>query len=134
MDTKWKKYKYSSLNKALCVLLACFMAAVLMSNGLSLIRYCVFFGNEKNFLNPEKNNFYTSAAFENNFLEDISSVENVITNSARVQQKRDYIDSFFANYKQAERENRLSDAEVLSIVYGEEDVMNRRTAIINQDI
>lgn len=122
LDTKWKKYKYSSLNKALCVLLACFMAAVLMSNGLSLIRYCVFFGNEKNFLNPEKNNFYTSAAFENNFLEDISSVENVITNSARVQQKRDYIDSFFANYKQAERENRLSDAEVLSIVYGEEDV------------
>lgn len=122
MDTKWKKYKFSNTNKILCVLLSCFMAVVMMSNAMSLLRYCVFFGNEKDFLNPNRYDFYSSSAFERSFLDDMESIEISLTGPAREQQEQNYIDSFLANYKKAGLENRLSDVEVLSIIYSDPTV------------
>lgn len=122
LDTKWKKYKFSNTNKLLCVLLSCFMAVVMMSNVMSLLQYCVFFGNEKDFLNPDKVDFYASSAFKVNLGADMESIEISLTGPAREQKKQNYINSFLANYKKAGLENRLSDVEVLSIAYSEPDV------------
>lgn len=121
LDTKWKKYKFSSINKFLTVMLSCFLATVMAINMLSLVHYCVFFVNERDFLNPDKTNFYSNSVFVENFHDGITAIENAITVSAREQKKQDYINEFLKNYKNEGLKNRLSDQEVLSIVYGENE-------------
>lgn len=44
MDTKWIKFKYSSLNKFLCALIATVLAGVFAINAVTAFRHIVYFG------------------------------------------------------------------------------------------
>lgn len=44
MDTKWIKFKYSSLNKFLCALIATVLAGVFAVNAVTAFRHVVYFG------------------------------------------------------------------------------------------
>lgn len=44
MDTKWIKFKYSSLNKFLCALIAAVLAGIFAINGVTAFRHIIYFG------------------------------------------------------------------------------------------
>ena len=44
MDTKWIKFKYSSLNKFLCALIAAVLAGIFAINGITAFRHIIYFG------------------------------------------------------------------------------------------
>ena len=44
MDTKWIKFKYSSLNKFLCALIAAVLAGIFAINGVTAFRNIIYFG------------------------------------------------------------------------------------------
>ena len=112
MDTKWKKYKYSGVNKALCVLVACFFAVAFMLNIMSFVKYAAFF--EDDLFNSDKVGFYNSHVFEYTFSIDIDSVfyytnidaENKVYEAA----KAEYVEEGLAAYKEAEQKCRKSAA------------------------
>ena len=114
MDTKWKKYKYSGVNKALCVLVACFFAVAFMLNIMSFVKYAAFF--EDDLFNSDKVGFYNSHVFEYTFSIDIDSVfyytnidaENKVYEAA----KAEYVEEGLAAYKEAEQKCRKSADEI----------------------
>ncbi|MDE6385451.1 MAG: hypothetical protein K2L36_04810, partial [Eubacterium sp.] len=114
MDTKWKKYKYSGANKALCVLIACFFAAALMLNIMSFVLYSAFFGD--NIFNADKDNFYHCSAFESSFRRDVSSVfyyTNIDAYNKEFENaKAEYVEEGLAAYKEAEQKCRKSADEI----------------------
>ncbi|MDE6506770.1 MAG: hypothetical protein K2K71_05945, partial [Eubacterium sp.] len=114
LDTKWKKYKYSGANKALCVLIACFFAAALMLNIMSLVKYAVFF--EDNLFNSDKVGFYNSYVFKHSLSVDVDSVFYNTNSGADYQayetEQNEYVENGLATYKEAEENCRLSDDEV----------------------
>lgn len=82
LDTRWTKYKYSSFNKFLCVLIACIFAAVFALNGLSVIKYIACFGVDSVFLSEDLDIYHTDE-FLMNFsdsvkiiIDDVSHNEN----------------------------------------------------------
>ncbi|MDE6125234.1 MAG: HAMP domain-containing histidine kinase [Eubacterium sp.] len=114
MDTKWKKYKYSGANKALCVLIACFFAAALMLNIMSLVKYAAFF--EDNLFNSDKVGFYSSYVFKGTFSMDIDSVfyyTNIDADNKMYEAaKAEYVEEGLAAYKEAEQKCRKSADEI----------------------
>ncbi len=44
MDTKWIKFKYSSLNKFLCALIAAVLAGIFAISGITAFRHIIYFG------------------------------------------------------------------------------------------
>ncbi len=114
LDTKWKKYKYSGVNKALCVLVACFFAVAFMLNIMSFVKYAAFF--EDDLFNSDKVGFYNSHVFEYTFSIDIDSVfyytnidaENKVYEAA----KAEYVEEGLAAYKEAEQKCRKSADEI----------------------
>lgn len=114
LDTKWKRFKYSSGNKLLCVLLALLMVACLMSNVVQLTKVLVFY--EDDVFKQDTVNFYETSPFGSALMNNISTVEYDITANAREKEKQAYIDSFYAAYKKAEKENRFSEEEIMNRV------------------
>lgn len=119
LDTKWTKFKYSNFNKILCVLISCALASVMALNAISLIIYCQFFSNADSFLNPN-DNFYATNVFKENFYNFVWALERDISENEKNLLKEEYINDFLAEYRAAELEDRLSDEEVLSIVYDDD--------------
>lgn len=120
LDTRWKKYKYSSGNKLLCVLLALLMVACLMSNVVQLAKVFAFYGDDV--LKQETTSFYETNFFQNMLRRNLDSVQTDVTRNAREKEKQAYIDNFYVAYKKAEKENRLSEAEVMKHI--SEDELN----------
>ena len=73
MDTRWTKYKYSSLNKFLCALIACVFAAMFVLNGVPIFGYAAFFGPEA-VLSPEKADVYSTDDFNRELSQDIQTI------------------------------------------------------------
>ncbi|MDE5605659.1 MAG: GHKL domain-containing protein [Eubacterium sp.] len=119
MDTKWKKFKYSSGNKLLCVLLAFFMVAVLMTNVIQLAKFIEFYGDDV--FKKETTSFYETRPFENMLSRSFYSLQYDLTSNAREKEKQKYIDSFYAAYKKAAKKNRVSEAEKQKIISSAEE-------------
>ncbi|MDE5670076.1 MAG: hypothetical protein K2I14_01240 [Eubacterium sp.] len=118
MDTKWKRFKYSSGNKLLCVLLALLMVACLMSNVVQLAKAFSFYGEDV--LKQETTSFYETYPFCNLLRTNLASIQYDLTSNERARAKQDYIDSFYAAYKKAEKENQLSSVNIRGVVSGYE--------------
>lgn len=114
LDTKWKKFKYSNGNKLLCVLLALLMVACLMSNVVQLARFLPFYGEDV--FQQSVTSFYKTHSFKDLLVRNIASIQYDLTFDARNREKEEYIDTFYAAYKKAEKENRLSEAEVMNYI------------------
>lgn len=113
LDTKWKKFKYSSGNKLLCVLLALLMVACLMSNVVQLAKSFSFYG--ENVLKQETTSFYETYPFCNLLRTNLSSIQYDLTSDERARAKQDYIDSFYTAYKKSEKENQLSSVNIRGV-------------------
>lgn len=118
LDTKWKKFKYSSGNKLLCVLLALLMVACLMSNVVQLAKFFSFYGEDV--LKQETTSFYETDFFRTMLRKNLDSVQVDVTNNEREKDRQKFIDNFYAAYKKAEQENRLSEAEVMKYISADE--------------
>lgn len=114
LDTKWKKFKYSSGNKLLCVLLALLMVACLMSNAVQLAKAFSFYGEDV--LKQDTTSFYETYPFCNLLMKNLSSIQHDLTSDERAKEKQDYIDSFYKAYKKAEKENQLSSVNIRGVV------------------
>lgn len=114
LDTKWKRFKFSSGNKLLCVLLACVMVAVLMCNLLQFVKFGAFYRDD--FFKQEITSFYETYPFQRAFNQYIHSIEYDLTANAREKERNAYVNSFFTAYKKAELENRLSDEEAQALI------------------
>ena len=101
MDTRWKKYKYSSGNKLLCVLLALLMVACLMSNVVQLARFLPFYGEDV--FQQSVTSFYKTHSFKDLLVRNIASIQYDLTFDARNREKEEYIDTYYAAYKKAEK-------------------------------
>ena len=113
LDTKWKKFKYSSGNKLLCVLLALLMVACLMSNAVQLTKSFSFYGEDV--LKKDTISFYETYPFCNLLMKNLSSIQYDLTSDERAKEKQDYIDSFYKAYKKAEKENQLSSVNIRGV-------------------
>lgn len=83
MDTRWKKFKYSKLNKALCVLIACIAFAFAAVNAVQIMR-CSCALPEDVMLGEAENTYYNSYDFRSCLNTDLSSA----VNEARVNVRR----------------------------------------------
>ena len=114
LDTKWKRFKFSSGNKLLCVLLACVMIAILMFNSLQLVKLVSFY--QEDVFQQKTTSFYETYPFKIALSANMRSIEGTVTANAREKERKVYIDSAFTAYKKAELENRLSDEEVQALI------------------
>ena len=114
LDTKWKNYKYSSGNKLVCVLLAFLMVAVLMTNVVQLAKYLPFYGEDV--FQEDTVSFYETYPFRNMLQKNLSSLQFDLTSNATDTEREKYVDSFYAAYKKAEKEDRLSEKEKEEII------------------
>ncbi|MDE5996205.1 MAG: YlbF family regulator, partial [Eubacterium sp.] len=114
MDTKWKRFKFSSGNKLLCVLLALLMVACLMSNAIQLAKFISFY--EEDVYKQNTTSFYETGRFSNLLYGKLDSIQHDVTYKAREKRKQAYIENFYAAYKKAEKENRLSDEEAQALI------------------
>lgn len=120
LDTKWKKYKYSSGNKFLCVLLALLMVACFMSNVVKLTKFLTFYGDDV--FKQNTASFYDTGSFRSMLWKHLSSIEFDVTYNSREKEKKDYIDDIYAKYKKAEKKNRLSETEIIKYIPDDEDI------------
>lgn len=114
LDTKWKKFKYSSGNKLLCVLLAFLMIAVIMTNCIQFAKFFEFYGDDV--FKKETTSFYETHPFRNMLRKNLSSLQFDLTYNERENEKQKYIDNFYAAYKKAEKKNRVSEAKKKEII------------------
>lgn len=73
MDTRWTKFKFSSLNKFLCALIACVFAALFVLNGVPLFGYVSFFGAEA-VLSSENADIYSTNEFNRTFSDNLQTM------------------------------------------------------------
>lgn len=105
LDTKWKKFKYSSGNKLICVLLGLVMTACLMVNVVQLTKFICFFEDD---VFKQETSFFDTYPFQRTLNSTLEAVQYDLTASEREKGKQSYADSFYEAYKKAEKENRIN--------------------------
>ena len=119
MDTKWKKYKYSSGNKLVCVLLALVMVACLMLNVVQLVRFVPFYGED--IFKEETTSFYNTDPFRQIMDQTVQSIEHDLTYDIRMAETDKYVDDFYAEYLKAAEESRIDGKEVQELLPDDAD-------------
>lgn len=117
MDTKWTKFKQSSLTKAVSVILACVMLVLACNSVINVIAYCYNFGSIGN-----NQTVVDSFQFNSNIYNDISFIrQSVLYNkrNADIKAERERgAQQFLEEYKEykenfdrnVEAENKINDA------------------------
>lgn len=130
LDTRWKRFKYSNGNKALCVLLALIMVAVFVMNGFSLIR-CLYFFHEDGLDNPKSRSFYSSYLFSISLNRDIATIAEQVNRNAELkayyEAEAAYVEKAMVLYRAEEEKNRLTAEELSDYIdrlHSNEDIYN----------
>lgn len=123
MDTRWTKYKFTKLNKALCVITACILAVAFSRCFLTAVEYGYFFGVES-LISGEKSDFYHTDRFFDTFRYDTNGVfRKTNYNADRAEynaEKEKYIDEEMTAYRDLEAQFKLPKEDIHFDSYGNE--------------
>ena len=114
MDTRWKRFKYSSGNKTLCVLLALVMVVVIVSNSISICKALAIF--EDDVFKTHETNYKDSQYFVLSLDFDIERVFRAVGLSVAQREYQEaedaYAEKALKAYKAEGEKNRLSPEEI----------------------
>lgn len=114
LDTRWKRFKYSSGNKTLCVLLALVMVVVIVSNSISICKALAIF--EDDVFKTHETNYKDSQYFMWNLDSDIERIFGAVGLSDAEKEYYEaedaYVEEALKAYKAEGEKNRLSSEDV----------------------